>query len=114
MPASRSSMPSSSSATQMPRVPGAFERPRDGLGAVAVGVRLEHAHTGTPPAARCITRRLWRRFARFTSARVGRTASDGAARCGRSTRGSGVASGSGVARGLVLAKRGEGHGVLGF
>src|SRR3954471_8813915 len=38
-----------------------------------------------------MTRRLCRRFARFASARVGRTASAGTARCGLNTRGSGVA-----------------------
>src|SRR5882724_10439489 len=39
-----------------------------------------------------MTRRLWRRFARLMTARVGRTASFGRARFGRRTRGSGVAS----------------------
>jgi hypothetical protein len=34
---------------------------------------------------------LWRKFAKFTSARVGRTASAGTARVGRSTLGRGVA-----------------------
>src|SRR4051812_48824671 len=44
-----------------------------------------------------MTRRLWRRFARFTSARVGRTASAGTARCGLKTRGSGVARAGAIA-----------------